>query len=115
MEIISIKKDRSLELQEMRDNMKETILIKIDAHMIYLMNHLFSHKQKRQVVSSFNQIKNYIEDGYMPDPDQMYRNSYIVDDDETTHRKVLEVYTDIYNGMYKKFFGRSEDSIIEKL
>lgn len=102
------------ELEQMRDNLKEALLIKLNAHMQYIINNLYDKKDKEQVIITVNAIKGYIEDGYMSEPDQMWRNSYYVTQ-QKAHLKVLEMYTDIYNGMYKRYFGRSENFFLEKL
>lgn len=103
------------ELERNRQNLKEALIIKLEAHRDYLVPRLKSKKEQAQVSLTFTQLVDCVAEGCTPDPDQMFRNNKFDVTHQESFKKVLDTYAEIYYNMFKRYFGRSDDFYLEKI
>lgn len=101
--------------EENQANMLESVLLKLEAHKNYIVRRIEDKGRKLQAKVTFDSVIKYIYSAkdVIP-PNEINEYVFLISDDKT-HKNVLDTYEDIYYNMYKRYYGRSEDSYLEKI
>jgi hypothetical protein len=101
--------------EENQANMLESVLLKLEAHKNYIVRRIEDKGKKLQAKVTFDSVIKYIYSAKDVIPPDEIREYVFLISDNKTHQNVLDTYEDIYYNMYKRYYGRSEDSYLERV